>query len=429
MTINFSIVGIANYLSDEEITRITGDKNMINVILKPEPTNFFDPNAIAVLLDGKLIGHVRKADATEKCILEILNKSRRHAHCATIIGKSDGFMSFEAYMDYHGDKIEPTDREAIFHNWSCSFMTFQMPSEIRELIDVMDSMMTLLEQEKANKSNFQILFEKYKNLVPYGISKEFNCDRLKLYNMLKKHNSPDMHVFADEMIQISKMIHENNTHFKAYTHIIKSLKHNIPIEYSEIVKGYSLMSVQKEMKAFPHNLYECRKKIEDFPTRLFYEQIPQDKLFQFYSGIAICGFLGEGGKPKKKKTNNKGGRKPKNRTNKQPLINRIIGPKPTRLKILGFMTQMLEGKKGYEAGLTLCAFVHCNLLECAPWDDANRTFGGLGSMIDYYSGMQYTKVGSQGYQKEGMEGIFDVICDQIKKFYKEEIMGDKITET
>ena len=72
-------------------------------------------------------------------------------------------------------------------------------------------------------------------------------------------------------------------------------------EYSEIVKGYSLMSVQKEMKAFPHNLYECRKKIEDFPTRLFYEQIPQDKLFQFYSGIAICGFLGEGGKPKKKK--------------------------------------------------------------------------------------------------------------------------------
>ena len=93
------------------------------------------------------------------------------------------------------------------------------------------------------------------------------------------------------------------------------------------------------------------------------------------------------------------------------------------------MTQMLEGKKGYEAGLTLCAFVHCNLLDSAPWDDANRTFGGLGSMIDYYSGMQYTKVGSQGYQKEGMKGIFDVICDQIKKFYKEEIMGDKKTET
>lgn len=69
----FSIVGIANYLSDEEINRIADSKETLNVIIKPEPTNFFDPNAIVVLLDGEIIGYVRKADISEKCILEILN--------------------------------------------------------------------------------------------------------------------------------------------------------------------------------------------------------------------------------------------------------------------------------------------------------------------------------------------------------------------
>ena len=429
MTINFSIVGIANYLSDEEINRIADSKKTLNVIIKPEPTNFFDPNAIVVLLDGEIIGYVRKADITEKCILEILNKSSRKTHCATIIGKSDGFISFEAYMDYQGEKIEPTDRDTLFHNWKYSFIELNIPSEIMELIDVMDSMITLLEGGMANKSNFQILFDKYKTLVPYGFSREFFYDRLKLYNMLKNHESHEMRAFAEELIQISKMIHENKTHLNAYTHIIKSLKNIISNEFSEEVKGYSLMSVQKEMKAFPHNLYDCRKRIDDFPTRLFYEQIPRDVLFKFLSGIAICGFLGSREKTKKRKSSNKGGRKPKNKANKQPLINYIIGAKPTRLKILDFMAQMLEGKNGYEAGLTLCAFVHCHLLTSAPWDEANRTFSGLGSKVDYYSGMQYTKEGSKGYHKAGMEGIFNVLCEQINKFYKEEILGEKNTET
>lgn len=429
MTIYFSIVGIANYLSDEEINRIADSKETLNVIIKPEPTNFFDPNAIVVLLDGEIIGYVRKADITEKCILEILNKSSRKTHCATIIGKSDGFISFEAYMDYQGEKIEPTDRDTLFHNWKYSFIELNIPSEIMELIDVMDSMITLLEGGMANKSNFQILFDKYKTLVPYGFSREFFYDRLKLYNMLKNHESHEMRAFAEELIQISKMIHENKTHLNAYSHIIKSMKNNIANEYSDIVREYSIKSVQKELAAFPHNLYDCRKRIEDFPTRLFYEQIPRDVLFKFLSGIAICGFLGSRGKTKKRKSSNKGGRKPKNKTNKQPLINYIIGTKATRLKILDFMAQMLEGKNGYEAGLILCACVHCHLLTSAPWDDANITFGGLGSKVDYYSGMQYTKEGSKGYHKAGMEGIFNVICDQINKFYKDDILGEKNTET
>lgn len=425
----FSIVGIANYLSDEEINRIADSKETLNVIIKPEPTNFFDPNAIVVLLDGEIIGYVRKADISEKCILEILNKSSRKTHCATIIGKSDGFMSFEAYMEYKGEKIEPTDRDTLFHNWKYSFIELNKPSEIMELIDVMDSMITLLEGGMANKSNFQILFDKYKTLVPYGFSREFFYDRLKLYNMLKNHESHEMRAFAEELIQISKMIHENKTHFNAYSHIMKSMKNNIANEYSDIVREYSIKSVQKELAAFPHNLNDCRKRIEDFPTRLFYEQIPRDVLFKFLSGIAICGFLGSRGKTKKRKTSNHGGRKPKNKTNKQPLINYIIGTKATRLKILDFMAQMLEGKNGYEAGLILCACVHCHLLTSAPWDDANITFGGLGYKVDYYSGMQYTKEGSKGYHKAGMEGIFNVICDQINKFYKDDILGEKNTET
>lgn len=428
MTINFSIVGIANYLSDEEINRIADSKETLNVIIKPEPTNFFDPNAIVVLLDGEIIGYVRKADITEKCILEILNKSSRKTHCATIIGKSVGFMSFEAYMDYQGEKIEPTDRDTLFHNWKYSFIELNKPSEIMELIDVMDSMITLLEGGMANKSNFQILFDKYKTLVPYGFSREFFYDRLKLYNMLKNHESHEMRAFAEELIQISKMIHENKTHLNAYSHIMKSMKNNIANEYSDIVREYTIKSVQKELAAFPHNLYDCRKRIEDFPTRLFYEQIPRDVLFKFLSGMAICGFLGEGKKTKKKKTNNKRGRKPKNKTNKQPLLNYIIGTKATRLKILDFMKQMLDGKKGYEAGLILCACVHRNLLSSAPWDDVNRTFGDLGSKIKYYSGMQYTKEGSKGYHMAGKEGIFNTLCEQIDKFYNDEIFGGKKTE-
>lgn len=426
-SIIFSIVGIANYLSDEEINRITDSKETLNVIIKPEPTNFFDPNAIVVLLDGEIIGYVRKADISEKCILEILNKSSRKTHCATIIGKSDGFMSFEAYMEYQGEKIEPTDRDTLFHNWKYSFVKLQMPKEINELIDVMDSMITLLEKSIANKSNFQKLFEKYKDLVSYGFSKEFFYDRLKLYNMLKNHESHEMRAFAEELIQISKMIHENKTHLNAYSHIMKSMKNNIANEYSDIVREYSIKSVQKELAAFPHNLYDCRKRIDDFPTRLFYEQIPRDVLFKFLSGMAICGFLGEGKKTKKKKTNNKRGRKRKDTNDTNPLLKQMVKPLSYYEKVKEFISDLLGEKKGYKAGLVMCAIVKCNILYAAPWKDVKKTFGDIGNENDYNEGMQYTKKDSKGYKKPGQEGYFELFC-QYANIFNDSLMKTSLLD-
>lgn len=65
-TINVSIVGTRHY-NEEQLNTLLGDSSSITlcVLLKPEPENKHDPDAIAAYLaDGEQIGHVARDDIT-----------------------------------------------------------------------------------------------------------------------------------------------------------------------------------------------------------------------------------------------------------------------------------------------------------------------------------------------------------------------------
>lgn len=406
MTIEFSIVGLANYIAKEKLDDFYGSAPGKDVIIKLEPGNVFDPRAVVTLLDGKTIGHVRKADVTDKGLFTLLTKENRHTFNAKILHKTDGYDSLVAQLEYDGQLASEVDLLEAHHNWKYSGIVLQPVTEWLELENVMDSIMTLLEHKTATAENLKPLMEKFFRLVRYGFSKDFFEDRKKLYNMLKKHDDEHLRAYAVELENVSTEIHDHAIHAKAFGEIAKQMKKKIAKDYASDALNYVLSDLNREMAAFPSpDLYESRKKIKYFPSRLYYEQMPRDVLIRFVSGMALCGYLGEIANKGKAKVKKKPGRSKKEKV-KDPLRKRIVGSADHRDYWMNHIKEHLEGKDNARAGYVMRAYVVCSVLDSAPYSEVKSSLGNIGTEEIYNKGFKNVEA--------KYEGQFNYLCEQIE---------------
>lgn len=404
MTIDISIVGLVNYINKEKLEDFYSSAPGKDVIIKLEPGNVYDPRAVVTLLDGKTIGHVRKADVSDKGLFTLLTKESRHTYNAKILHKTDGYDSLVARLEYDGQLTPEVDLQKAHKNWKYSGIVLPPIAEWKELEDVMDSIMTLLEHKTATTKNLQPLIEKYLMLVRYGFSKDFFEDRKKLYLILKDYEDEGVRSFAEALENASAEVHDSNAHSKAYSHIIKQMKKQIARDHADEALNYALLELNAEMSRFPSNLYDQRKRAQFFPTRLYYEQIPREVLLKFLSGIALCGYLGEIekkgiAKPKKKKG------APKKTKDKYDLRKRVVVGRH-RDYWMKHIRENLDGKDNARAGYVMRAYVECSVLDSAPYKDVKTTLGNIGTE-EYYN---------KGYKNAQTEfcGQFNYLCEQIE---------------
>lgn len=415
MEIEFSIVGLVNYIDNEKLSDFYTSAPGKDVIIKLEPGNVYDPSAIVTLLDGDTIGHVRKADIMGKGLFSLLKNEKRHSYNAKILHKTDGYDSLVACMEYDGELAPESDMQEAHRNWKYSGIVLPPVEEWKELENVMDSIMTLLEHKKATMENLRPLMERFLLLVPYGFSKEFYDDRKKLYEMLKMHDDERLHAYAADLEKASAEIHDHAIRGKAYGHIIKQLKKSIAKEHTNEALNYALDDLIREMMAFPSaDLYESRKKIEFFPSRLYYELMPREVLLKFLSGIALCGFLGEVANKGKVKVKKKSGR-PRKQKEKDPLRKRIVGESEHREFWMTHIRENLDGKDNARAGYVMRAYVDCSVLDSAPYAEVKATFGNIGTEEYYNKG--FKNIDHQ------YEGQFNFLCKQIEAA-KKKLLAD-----
>lgn len=406
MIIEFSIVGLVNYIDKEKLTDFYSSAPGKDVIIKLEPGNVFDPRAVVTLLDGKTIGYVRKADVTDKGLFALLTKESRHTYNAKILHKTDEFDSLIALLEYDGQLAPEVDIQKAHKNWKYSGIILQPVPEWAELEDVMDSIMTLLEHKTATVYNLKPLMEKFLRLVRYGFSKEFFEDRKTLYNMLKKHDDERLRAYAVELEKASAEIHDHAIHSKAFGEIVKQMKKKIAKEHSLDALNYVLSELNREMAAFPSpGLYESRKKTKFFPSRLYYEQMPREVLLRFVSGIALCGYLGEIANKGKVKVKKKPGRSKKEKV-KDPLRKRIVGSATHRDYWMNHIREHLDGKTNARAGYVMYAYVVCSVLDSAQYDEVKSSFGNIGTEELYNKGFKNVEA--------KYKGQFNFLCEQIE---------------
>lgn len=404
MTIEFSIVGLSSYIYREKLNDFYGSAPGKDVIIKLEPGNVFDPRAVVTLLDGRTIGHVRKADINDYGLFTFLMKEKRQTYAAKILRKSENYDSLVARLECDHTFCPEVDLQKLHNGWHYSGLVLELIPEWKELENVMDSVMTLLEHKTASVENLQPLMERYLELVRYGFSKEFFEDRKKLYLTLKSHEDEGVRSFAKALENVSAEVHDNNVHSRAYSHIIKQMKKQIAKEHATEALNYALLDLNAELTRFPSKLYEQRKKAQYFATRLYYEQIPREVLLKFMSGIALCGYLGEIekkgiAKPKKKRG------APKKTKDKYDLRKRVVVGKH-RDYWVKHIRENLEGKDNARAGYVMRAYVVCSVLDSAPYAEVKSTFGNIGTE-EYYN---------KGFNNVETEysGQFSYLCQQIE---------------
>lgn len=259
MEIYFTIVGIVNYINHDELNDFYSSAPGKDVIIKLEPGNVYDPHAVEVLLDGRKIGYVRKADISEYGLFTMLLKEKRHTYNAKVVRENDDYNSLEAVLEYDGELTPEPDMQELHRKWKYSALVLKPVKEWVELENVMDSIMTLLDHGTANAVNLQPLMDKYLGLVHYGFSKAFFDDRRHLLHVLEKHQDEGVRAYANAMKEISAKVHSNEAHQNAYGQIIRQLKKVIVKEYAKDALSYSLNEVLKEMSRFPSNLFEASK--------------------------------------------------------------------------------------------------------------------------------------------------------------------------
>lgn len=406
MTIEFSIVGLVNYIDKDKLNDFYGSAPGKDVIIKLEPGNVYDPRAVVTLLNGKVIGHVRKADVSDKGLFTLLTKESRHTYNAKILHKADGYESLVAQLEYDGQLTPEVDLQEAHKNWKYTGIVLPPVPEWSELEDVMDSIMTLLERKTATADNLQPLMEKFFRLVRYGFSKEFFDDRKKLYTMLKKHDDERLRSYAVELEKASAEIHDHAIHAKAFGEIAKQMKKKIAKDYASDALNYVLSELNREMATFPSSdLYEARKKIKYFPSRLYYEQMPREVLLMFVSGLALCGYLGEIANKGKAKVKKKPGRSKKEKV-KDPLRKRIVGSANHRDYWMNHIKEHLDGKDNARAGYVMRAYVDSSVLDSAPYGEVKATFGNIGTEELYNKGFKNVET--------KYEGQFNFLCEQIE---------------
>lgn len=386
--IQFSIVGLKNYVDkgslDSFLRNIVGK----DVIIMTEPDNIYDSRAVKVLLDGKMIGHVRGADIKDKHIHQMLVYSRNNSHSAKVTGIDIAYPSLCAEIRYKGAAFPQSSIMPDYNSWVYKGKMLKPIDAWVKLRDAMISMMTLLDNETANYENMLPLMEIFKDNVIYGFSRDFFEDRKMLFEQLKNSDDERLKHFAEEIKSLSSSFHNDKLRCKAFSKIKKELKRQV--ERNKDLFDCDLQDLRKQLKAFPEGLYNIHeKKFGIFPSRLYYAQIPRKQMLSFLSGIAICSYADNNVRELSVRKKRKAGR-PKNvETSKDRLLNRFKGDKKDRKFWFEYMKELVEGKKNKDVAEVASAFIEEELMTNAPYDEMCAALGNIGNKNGYNCGMKY----------------------------------------
>ena len=228
--ISFSTVGLAAY-KDNEIDIEEHIESLIGktVILQHEPEND-DPHAIAVTLDGRKIGYVRKKDNDDKNIYGMMMGCYRHCRSARIVRRSEQYPTLITEADFSDVTPKKEKRKKVVTEWIVDKINPEPIEEWCELVNIMNAMLTLLFQGTATTDNMRPLLDRYKRLVITGFSKEFYEDRQELFDMLGKYKDNDVAIMQKEIVELSQHIHNMETRNMAFSFIKEIILRKITIQ-------------------------------------------------------------------------------------------------------------------------------------------------------------------------------------------------------
>lgn len=388
--IQFSIVGLKNYVDEGSLDGFLGNIVGKDVIIMTEPDNIYDSRAVKVLLDGKMIGHVRGADIKDKHIHQMLVYSRNNSHSAKVTGIDIAYPSLCAELRYRGAAFPQSSNMPDYNRWGYKGSVLKPIEEWVKLRDAMVSMLTLLDNGSATYENMRPLIGIFKDNVIYGFSRDFFEDRKLLFEQLKNSDDERLKHFAEEIKSLSSSFHNDKLRCKAFSKIKKELKRQI--EKNKELLDCDMQDLRKQLKAFPENLYNVHeKKFGIFPSRLYYAQIPHQQMLAFLSGIALCSYAESNGRELSARKKKKAGR-PKNMdTSKDRLLNRFKGDKKDRRFWFEYMKELVDGKKNKDVAEVASAFIAEELMTNAPYDEMCAALGNIGNKNGYSSGMRQYK--------------------------------------
>ena len=386
-TIRFSTVGLTFYKEqdmdiDDYISSLIGK----TVILQHDTDNI-DSHAIAVTLDGKIIGYVRRNDIDENNIYGYIMGCYHHCHVAKFVAPSPIYKSIITEVNF-SDITPMTEKEEPFEfYWGIDAFKPEPIAEWRELKRVMNSMLTLLHLKVCNVSNMRPLIDKFENLAVLGYSREFYDDRQELCRMLGDCADKDVAKMQIEVASISTTIYDNGNRIKSYRNICheieKIIKHNLESGSVNIFRKDVEIMINKMPKDFRVNMnYEMT-----FHNFLYYKKLPRNILLNYLYVIVLNGMIN------------------KDQSNHDSIRNYIVGP--YKDEWMALIRDSIDGNNITIIGCTMRAYVNCGVLSYAPYRQMVNTFGNIGNDDSYHKGFNK-------YKDKNLKAYYDYMCDIIE---------------
>lgn len=386
-TISFSTVGLKfhkdqNVNIDDYISSLIGK----TVILQHDTDNI-DSRAIAVTLDGKIIGYVRRNDIDEKNIYGYIMGCYHHSHIAKFVAASTMHKSIITEVNFSDITPMTEKEEPIEFYWRIDAFKPEPIEEWRELKRVMNSMLTLLHLKACNVSNMRPLIDIFKNLAVLGYSREFYDDRQELCRMLGDCADKDVAKMQIEVASISTTICDNGNRIKSYRNICheieKIIKHNLESGSVNIFRKDVEIMINKMPKDFRVNMnYEMT-----FHNFLYYKKLPRNILLNYLYVIVLNGMIN------------------KDQSNHDSIRNYIVGP--YKDEWMALIRDSIDGNNITIIGCTMRAYVNCGVLSYAPYRQMVNTFGNIGNDDSYHKGFNK-------YEDKNLKVYYDYMCNIIE---------------
>ena len=370
-TISFSTVGLKfhkdqNVNIDDYISSLIGK----TVILQHDTDNI-DSHAIAVTLDGKLIGYVRRNDIDENNIYGYIMGCYHHCHIARFVDASPIYKSIITEVKFIDITPMTEKEEPIESYWRIDALKPEPIAEWRELKRVMNSMLTLLRLKACNVSNMRPLIDKFKNLAVLGYSKEFYDDRQELCRMLGNCADKDVAEMQIEVANLSTKIYDNDERIKYYHYICREIEKIIKLNLESGSVNISRKDVEIMINKMPKDFRVNMNYEMTFHNFLYYKKLPRNILLNYLYVIVLNRMIN------------------KEHSNHDSIRNYIVGP--YKDDWMEFISKSIEGNNITTIGCTMRAYVNCGVLSSAPYRQMVNTFGNIGNDDSYHKGFNKYK--------------------------------------
>ena len=390
-TMRFSTVGLKFYKEqdidiDDYISSLIGK----TVILQHDTDNI-DSHAIAVTLDGKVIGYVRRNDIDENNIYGYIMGCYHHCHVAKFVAASSMYKSIITEVNFSDITPMTEKEEPIEFYWGIDAFKPEPIAEWRELKRVMNSMLTLLRLKACNVSNMRPLIDKFKNLAVLGYSKEFYDDRQELCRMLGDCADKDVAEMQIEVANLSTKIYDNDERIKYYHYICREIEKIIKLNLESGSVNISRKDVEIMINKMPKDFRVNMNYEKTFQSFLYYKRLPRNILLIYLYTIVMNGMIN------------------KEHSYHDSIRNYIVGP--YKDDWMEFISKSIEGNNITMIGCTMRAYVNCGVLSSAPYRQMVNTFGNIGNDDSYHKGFNK-------YEDKNLKLYYDYMCDIIESHKK-----------